>query len=197
MIFNIPNIISFSRIAIAPLFLFFFLSEKNDLVILSAPIFLIGALSDWLDGWIARKYNQSSKWGIFIDPLADKILILSAFVAFVYVDIIPFWMVLIIAIRDIFMTFLRLFADSHNMLIITKQIAKIKTVFQFIIIAYILSLFFFGKLKLYMNYYNLIYHDIVYYSMLCLTLFTVWTMVIYILDNKPIIYKLFGFERKT
>ncbi|PKL77787.1 MAG: CDP-diacylglycerol--glycerol-3-phosphate 3-phosphatidyltransferase [Ignavibacteriae bacterium HGW-Ignavibacteriae-4] len=196
MLFNVPNIISYFRILVAPFFLFFFISENDTLVLISIFLFILGAISDWLDGWYARKYNQSSKWGVFIDPLADKILNSTAFLAFVFEGIIPFWMVLIIILRDSFMTFLRLFADSHKLPIKTKKIAKVKTVLQFVLIIYVISIYFISLLLNDVTITKLVTKDYVYYSMLFLTIFTVWTVFDYIKDNKRVIQILFGYVNK-
>lgn len=196
MLFSVPNIISYFRILVAPFFLFFFISENSTLVLISIILFVLGAISDWLDGWYARRFNQLSKWGVFIDPLADKILNSTAFLAFVFEGIIPFWMVLIIILRDSFMTFLRLFADSHKLPIKTKNIAKIKTVLQFVLIIYIISVYFVSLLLNDTAIIRLVTMDYVYYLMLFLTIFTVWTVFDYIKDNKRVVQILFGYEKK-
>lgn len=196
MLFSVPNIISYFRILVAPFFLFFFISNNNTLVLISIFLFFLGAFSDWLDGWYARRFNQSSKWGVFIDPLADKILNSTAFLAFVFEGIIPFWMVLIIILRDSFMTFLRLFADSHKLPIRTKNIAKIKTVFQFILIIYVISVYFVSLLQNDTAILKLVTKYNLYYPMLFLTVFTVWTVFDYIKDNKKVVQILFGYEKK-
>lgn len=196
MLFSVPNIISYFRILVAPFFLFFFISDNDTLVLISIFLFVLGAISDWLDGWYARRFNQSSKWGVFIDPLADKILNSTAFLAFVFEGIIPFWMVLIIILRDSFMTFLRLFADSHKLPIKTKNIAKIKTVLQFALIIYVISIYFISLLLNDITIIELVTKDYVYYSMFFLTVFTVWTVFDYIKDNKKVIQILFGYEKK-
>ncbi|MCB9220816.1 MAG: CDP-diacylglycerol--glycerol-3-phosphate 3-phosphatidyltransferase [Candidatus Kapaibacterium sp.] len=196
MLFNVPNIISYFRILVAPFFLIFFISDNETLVLISIVLFVLGAFSDWLDGWYARKFNQTSKWGIFIDPLADKILNSTAFLAFVFEGIIPFWMVLIIILRDSFMTFLRLFAESHKLSIKTKEIAKIKTVLQFVLIIYVISVYFVSLLQNDATMLNLVTKDYIYYLMLFLTVFTVWTLIDYIKDNKKVVQILFGYDKK-
>lgn len=196
MLFNVPNIISYFRILVAPFFLIFFISDNETLVLISIILFVLGAFSDWLDGWYARKFNQTSKWGIFIDPLADKILNSTAFLAFVFEGIIPFWMVLIIILRDSFMTFLRLFAESHKLSIKTKEIAKIKTVLQFVLIIYVISVYFVSLLQNDATMLNLVTKDYIYYLMLFLTVFTVWTLIDYIKDNKKVVQILFGYGKK-
>lgn len=193
---TVPNLISLLRILIAPIFLFFFIGIDQNLVAFSCVLFLIGALSDYFDGWYARKYKQDSKWGIFIDPLADKILTSAALVAFVIKDIIPFWMIIIIIVRDLFITFLRLFADSHSMPIKTSQNAKIKTFAQFTLFGYAMSVYFFTNLG-YLSQENLnmlIYNQYVWWANFALTCFTVYTMIEYIISNKLVISKLFGMK---
>jgi len=193
---TIPNLISLVRILIAPIFLFLFIGSDKKFVALACVLFLIGALSDYFDGWYARKYKQSSKWGIFIDPLADKVLTSAALVAFVLKDIIPFWMIIIIIIRDLFITFLRLFADSHEMPIITSQNAKIKTFAQFTLFGYAMAVYFFTNLG-YLSFENLnqlVYNQYVWLANLALTCFTVYTMIEYIFHNKLVISKLFGIK---
>ncbi len=196
MFLSVPNILSLSRIIVAPVFLFMFLSNQPNLIALSCILFLIGALSDYFDGWYARKHQLTSKWGVFIDPLADKILISAGFIAYVMLNIIPFWMVLIIIIRDFSITFLRLFADSHKMNISTSNSAKWKTFLQFVFLAYIQILVFTEKLNLFgiskslINY--IIYSNFTYCSMLFLSLLTLYTFVKYLKDNRNVINKLFG-----
>lgn len=173
------------------------ITSRNPLmIIIACPLFLLGALSDYFDGWYARKHNIVSKWGIFIDPLADKFLTSSAFVAYAIMDIIPLWMVIIVTSRDFAITFLRLFADSHNMDIITSYSAKVKTFLQFVFIAYIQILLFFAivienpEFKSFLNY--LLNSSSVYFMMLFLSILTVYTLLEYIKQNKKLILKLFG-----
>lgn len=197
MLFNVPNIISYFRILVAPFFLFFFISDNNTLILISIFLFILGAVSDYLDGWYARKFDQSSKWGVFIDPLADKVLNSTAFLAFVFMDIIPFWMVLVVILRDLFMTFLRLFADSHKLPIRTKKIAKTKTVMQFALIIYIIGVYFISIIQNDSELLKLVTSEYIYYSMLFLTIFTVWTVFDYIYDNKQVVQILFGNDKKS
>jgi CDP-diacylglycerol--glycerol-3-phosphate 3-phosphatidyltransferase len=94
------------------------------------------------------------------------------------------------------MTFLRLFADSHKLPIRTKKIAKIKTVLQFVLIIYVISVYFLSLVLNDSTIIDLVTMDYVYYSMLFLTIFTVWTVFDYIKDNKKVVEILFGYEKK-
>ncbi len=187
---NIPNIITLSRIIVTPIFFFMFLSDNGMVSALSCVLFLVAALSDYFDGWYARKYNQTSSWGEFIDPLADKILIGSAFVAMASLDIIPWYMVWLIIARDIITTLLRQIAIKKQLIMKTSQSAKYKTAAQFVFIACIHLLIFArgtGFFDIPSNALNeLIYSVFTQWAMLAVTLFTVYTLVEYVFKNKSI-----------
>ncbi len=93
-------------------------------------VFAVAAISDWWDGHMARKMGLVSELGAFLDPLADKLLTGTAFVAFAWMDIIPWWMVGIILARDIDLTLLRSFAEKFGHPVKTSYVAKVKTFAQ-------------------------------------------------------------------
>lgn len=136
---NIPNAITGSRILLTPLFLWLLLSNDGVLVQISAAVFLIAAVSDWYDGWYARRYNAGSSFGTFFDPLADKVFIGAAFFAFVALDILELWMVIIIIGRDVVTTVLRYIADRHGSPVVTSRLAKWKTALQLIFLWYVVA----------------------------------------------------------
>jgi len=136
----IPNILSLIRIILVPLFLFFFFSESYNSKFISLIIFIIASLTDFFDGFIARKSNVITKLGKFLDPLADKILTLSVFYSFLILDIISHWMFLLIISRDVIVTIIRIFFNRYNLIFITSNVAKIKTTIQIISIIYVLSM---------------------------------------------------------
>ena len=135
----LPNILTISRIALTPLFIILLFSDKPYSKIYALLIFIIAAITDAYDGHLARKYNQVTIEGQFLDPLADKILVLSSFISFAYLGVIEFWMVGLIAFRDIFVTGIRLAMNRNGISMETSHVAKLKTVFQitFIIITLI------------------------------------------------------------
>jgi CDP-diacylglycerol---glycerol-3-phosphate 3-phosphatidyltransferase len=134
-----PNIITASRIVLTPAFVILMVSEDAIAVQLSAAVFLIAAISDWYDGWYARRYNMMSAFGRFFDPLADKVLVGAAFFAFVSLGILELWMVLITIGRDILVTVLRLIADRHKAPVVTSRLAKWKTAGQLIFLWYLVA----------------------------------------------------------
>lgn len=190
MFFNLPNIISFSRVVIAPLFILLMLSESSGYIVLGTFLFLLASISDYIDGWYARKYNLVTKWGKFFDPLADKILTTSAFIVFVYFEIMPLWMVLIIIVRDFGTTIIRILMFFFKKQMKTSILAKWKTAIQMIFISSVLCLIFVKYTEIFelnpLIVHRLIYSDITYYFAFLLTIFTLWTLLDYIFQNKSL-----------
>jgi len=102
--------------------------------------FLLAAFTDWLDGYLARRWSQTSALGALLDPIADKVLVLGIFLAFVQLGLIPAWMVLIIALREFLITGVRLFAASRHVVLPAAKEGKHKTVSQMVAILAVLIL---------------------------------------------------------
>lgn len=100
-IVTLPNVLSFIRLLGVPLFLWLLLARQYDLLAVAALVFL-GA-TDWVDGYLARKWNQRSKLGQVLDPLADRLYILATLLGLAMRDIIPWWMVAVLVSRDVLM----------------------------------------------------------------------------------------------
>lgn len=187
---TIPNILSMSRIVIAPLFLILFISNNKEAAIWSLVLFAIGALTDYFDGWLARKMQATSKLGGFFDPLADKFLTTAAFLAFVLMKIIPFWMLAVIVLRDFGTTFLRLLPSAKNVSIVTSKSAKIKTFIQMLFISVLIGLhtmkFSFEDPNLKLAIDGIIYSHTTYFTMLGITILSAWTLVEYIYQYRKI-----------
>lgn len=137
---NKANLITLSRIAVAPLFLLLIFRDELWAKWAAGLLFAWGAISDYLDGYVARKYNLKSDFGTLLDPLADKILFLSVFVSFVQLDLVPAWMVVIIAAREFLITGFRQLAQNRNVIIAASRAGKHKTVSQIVAISVILAI---------------------------------------------------------
>lgn len=127
---NIPNLITFTRLGFLPVLL---LSIKLEWTLLALSLYIICAASDFLDGYLARKLNQTSEFGRFIDPIADKIFIVALFLILVDVGILSgIWIIpaLIILIREFLISGLREFLGPKNITLPVSQLAKWKTVAQ-------------------------------------------------------------------
>src|ERR1041385_3561530 len=90
---SLPNSLTLLRIILTPLFLALFLSDSSFSKQLSLVVFIVAALTDWYDGWVARKYGYITRWGKFLDPLADKILSSATLFSFVFLGLVDAWMV--------------------------------------------------------------------------------------------------------
>ncbi|MBP8082161.1 MAG: CDP-diacylglycerol--glycerol-3-phosphate 3-phosphatidyltransferase [Spirochaetes bacterium] len=138
----IPNLISLLRIFLMPLFLYLIFQPERSMKFAALIVFSIASLTDFFDGWSARKLKQESELGKFLDPLADKVLVISTLVAFLMIDyLIPLWMIIIIIGRDILVTVMRYIAVKKGMSIRTSRFGKIKTAFQMISILVIIMIF--------------------------------------------------------
>ncbi len=195
----LPNQLTILRIILTPFFLFFFLSDNPTFKVISLGIFIIAALTDWYDGWLARKFNYITNWGKFWDPLADKILTSTAFIGFVILHVIPLWMVLIIILRDLVITTLRAYADYRDFSFPTSYYAKWKTFIQMVFLYYLLiayvglnltTIYTAGK-KVFTILMN---ENFIYISMLVITAVTFHSGVTYLYKNRRLIEELFRRE---
>ena len=143
---NLPNKITLARIALAFLFMVFLFSRGVTFKVLALATFLVAAFSDYLDGFIAKKYNITSDFGKIMDPIADKVLTIAAFLAFVEMKLVPAWMVFIIIMRELLITSIRLKAMKNNDVLYAGKGGKHKTVFQMFSIFVILLFIIFKEM---------------------------------------------------
>jgi len=138
---NLPNVLTLSRIFIVPLLVVVLLTRVSEAWfgvsqrILGVAIFLIAALTDWLDGYLARRRRQVSRLGIMLDPLADKLLISAALIALVDNRLAPAWAVVVIIGREFAVTGLRSIAASEGVAIPASPMGKFKMLTQVIAVA--------------------------------------------------------------
>lgn len=186
---NVPNILSVIRVILSPVFLYLFLTGDVFLQRISLIIFFIAVLTDWYDGWYARKYKSITKTGIFLDPLADKILTTFAFILFYIKGMLPYWMLIIITLRDIIITIMRSYDEYRGLTIKTSKIAKTKTFLQMSYIFFILALFILPTFKLdeslKSNINDFLFNSSVnYILMLVITLITLYTGISYFIEKR-------------
>jgi len=138
---NLANFLTVLRVLLTPVFLYFLFLDGFTFKLISLGIFIVASLTDHYDGILARKHGNTSKWGAFLDPLADKLLVSSALFAFYYLGYIKLWVVLIIVVRDFLITFLRLYAIHKKKPVVTRFLAKVKTTVQ-IVAVFVVFVFF-------------------------------------------------------
>jgi len=134
---TLANKITWGRLVISPFFILFLFIGGMEGKILSLLIFLIASLGDFLDGYFARKRNEVTSSGKIMDPVVDKILVYGAFVSFIQLHLIPFWMVIILVARDFLVMGLRVEAAAKKTIISASKLAKAKTVSQYIVIFFV------------------------------------------------------------
>ncbi|MEK7703016.1 MAG: CDP-diacylglycerol--glycerol-3-phosphate 3-phosphatidyltransferase [Nitrospirota bacterium] len=130
---NLPNFLTLLRIGIVPFFIaFFYIPYFRTLQgsILLALLFLIASLTDLLDGYLARRHDQVTRFGQFLDPVADKILVLSALILLVGSQVIPSWIAIVIIGREFVVTGLRLIVALEGIVIAAESFGKYKMFFQ-------------------------------------------------------------------
>lgn len=189
---TIPNQLTILRIILTPLFIFLFLQKTPLEQLFASLIFTVAALTDWYDGWYARKFGVITRLGQFMDPLADKVLVSSALVVFAVLGYVFAWMVWLIVIRDAFITATRIFALQVGKPIITNALAKWKTAAQMTAIFLIL---------IFINWRNFAsgnpgayaarYLDPIGIAMLTVTFLTALSGGIYLVENRGLLLNIF------
>lgn len=142
---NLPNFLTLFRIFTVPLLVVVILTKFEGKEILGIAIVIVASITDGLDGYIARRRQQITKLGVLLDPIADKLLVCSAFVALVEERLVPAWMVVIVIGREIAVTGLRSIAASHGLQIPASRIGKFKLVSQIVAICLLLGQPYLGE----------------------------------------------------
>ena len=132
---TISNKLTILRIIMVPIFVVLMMM---DLYIGAAAVFVIASATDWLDGYLARKRNEITNFGKFADPIADKILVVSALACLMEIGVVPAWAVIIVVAREFIVSGLRMSAAAQNVVIAADGFGKIKTVTQMVSITMLL-----------------------------------------------------------
>jgi CDP-diacylglycerol--glycerol-3-phosphate 3-phosphatidyltransferase len=135
---TIANILTIIRIVLVPIFLVILLTEMHNKEIIAFLIFLVASVTDAVDGYFARKLNQITELGKFLDPLADKLLISAALLALVSQGYVEAWIAAVIILREIFITAFRFYFLVKEATFSASWIAKKKTLFQIIAVSFLI-----------------------------------------------------------
>ena len=186
---NLANKLTISRIVLTFVFMFFLFSKGIVFKTLALVVFIIATWTDYLDGFLAKRRNEISDFGKFMDPVADKILVIAAFLAFVEMKLVPAWIIVIIIFREFIITGLRLIALVKGKVIEAEMAGKHKTVSQMVSIYMIL---FFIVLKEYstniFGFWNenleFFLKNIIFYMMILTAALTLISGISYLVKNK-------------
>ena len=138
---NTPNKLTIARMILVPFFVLFILTgwggDANRYICLA--IFVVASITDWFDGYLARKNNLVTNFGKFMDPLADKLLVCSALICMIELDRLPAWFVIIIIAREFIISGFRLVASDNGIVIAANYWGKFKTVSQMAMIIVLIA----------------------------------------------------------
>ena len=200
-IFSPPNQLTFLRILLTPVFLVVLFASDPVVRQWSLLIYTVAALTDWYDGWLARRWGYVTRWGAFLDPLADKILTSAALLGFLVLGLVPGWAVWAIVIRDAIITILRSYAEYKGRNFDTSKMAKTKTFAQMVVIYYILILYV-GKETAFVapaaeTFRSMLGPLPVGILVGAIALLTVVSGVLYIIENRGTVRDLFDFSGRV
>jgi CDP-diacylglycerol--glycerol-3-phosphate 3-phosphatidyltransferase len=131
---NLPIALTLFRIVLVPLIMVFLISSSRVSVLIAAVIFVAASFTDWLDGRMARRWNQVTRLGTLLDPVADKLLVAAALVSLVHVEMLAAWTAVVIIGRELAVTGLRGVALSMGTVVPASSLGKAKTVSQYVAI---------------------------------------------------------------
>ena len=190
----IPNFLTSTRILLVPVFLYCLFTDFSHGKLLALIVFLSAAITDAYDGKIARKYDIVSKFGVFIDPLADKLLVLSAFYGFMFLPVlsttVKLWMIILISFRDILVTLMRTLMQYKGVTMITSKAGKLKTFLQITTINFILIYLILKSYKVDIPS-DILQYNSLYFLMVITTMITFYTGIHYVYRNYKTLGNLF------
>jgi len=193
---RIPNILSSVRIILSPIFLFLWFQDEFILKFMGLVVYIIAAVTDYFDGYYARKYAVESKLGIFLDPLADKFLTFSGFCVLPFIDseLFPWWAIGVIIFRDVVITIFRVYTNRKKQPMITRFTAKAKTTIQMIFLYLGLVVGLFQNVEFFLGDWVrfLLDTQILLYLLIFVASVTLYSGVEYIVINKSVFKKLYS-----
>jgi CDP-diacylglycerol--glycerol-3-phosphate 3-phosphatidyltransferase len=127
---NLPNLLTLARVAAIPLLVVIMLSDSREAGLWAAALFGAAAITDFIDGWLARRWGVVTVLGKFLDPLADKLIVMAALIMLIPHGRVPAWAVFLLLAREIIVTGLRSIASSEGIVIDASDLGKVKTIYQ-------------------------------------------------------------------
>ena len=177
---NLANKITIMRVLLIPVYAVVMYIDKGYAFYIAGAIFITASLTDTLDGYIARKYNMITDFGKFLDPLADKLLVLTSLIIYVSFGRLPAWTLIVVMFRELIITSLRSIAALKNHVLAADVYGKLKTIFQLVALSAIHFEVFFDKFT---NSYFSLLVNVLYMISVALTIIS---GVNYLVKNKSV-----------
>ena len=171
------NYITLSRIVMVPLIMYMLTFDDKTSSLVAAAVFIVAAATDWLDGYLARRYDNITALGKFLDPLADKLMVSATMIMLIPLGRIEAWIVVIILGREMAITGLRGMASNEGHVIAASSLGKYKTTFQMIALSLLLIHF---------EYFGIDFHIAGTYVLWVALFFTIWSGMDYLIKFKDI-----------
>ncbi len=186
---NLPNKLTILRIFLTILFLAVICVDSLMAKVIATVLFIAAAITDFFDGYYARKYNLTSNFGKIMDPIADKFLMLAAFLVFAQMDLIAYWMFIIVAIREIGVTVSRIYQVKKGKFIAAENSGKIKTVIQIVTIIFILFYLIFSEVFVISEgFLYVLISRVIYGMMFSVVLITTYSGIEYFKNNSKSLF---------
>jgi CDP-diacylglycerol---glycerol-3-phosphate 3-phosphatidyltransferase len=180
-ILNLPNILTMTRIAAIPLLAVLLMSPSRPAGFWATVVFSLASVTDWLDGYLARRMGIVTIFGKFLDPIADKLIVMAALIMILPFGRVPAWMVLVILGREVIITGLRGIASSEGIVIQASNLGKFKTIFQLVAIIGLLLHYDYNWLfGIEHQWVHVNMHNVGMFFLWIATLLTVWSGVDYL-----------------
>jgi CDP-diacylglycerol---glycerol-3-phosphate 3-phosphatidyltransferase len=165
-VWTLPNRLSIIRILFIPLIVFFISTQDDGLLLAACLLFIIAGITDGLDGYLARKMSLTSRLGLYLDPIADKLLVTSVLITLTYYHQVPLWVTLILVGREFLINGLRAFYAMEGIAVYPSSAGKIKTALQLTGISFILFNVSIKRVDVIMNQIGLVFiYGALFFSM--------------------------------
>ena len=184
-VLNLPNAITIFRALLIPVIIAGAYSDNTAVILVAIILVLFAWIIDYFDGYIARKYELITNFGIFFDPLVDKVLVLSMYFVFVDLDFIPIWMAVLLLFREFLVTGIREVGSVKGKVVGSNWMGKAKWNLQIIIIIYTLS-FLWAQGKEYTFIYG---KEIIYFGTFLMVVLSLISAFVFLIWNRDLIFK--------
>lgn len=187
---HLPNVLTLFRIVVIPPLVIILLSPSKTAGLIATLLFSVASITDWLDGYLARRLEIVTVLGKFLDPIADKLIVMAALIMIIPFGRVPAWMVLVILGREIIITGLRGIASNEGIVIAASRLGKYKTIFQIVaILGLLLHYDYYWLFGIKNPYLHVNMHNVGMFFLWVALIMTVWSGIDYLVRFFRVINK--------